>query len=58
MFVAAFHGEQPVFTYGRIVFEEDVDEPYLLCCVSHCGGSYVVDYVTHYLDPRGMLATN
>lgn len=58
VFVAAFYGEQPVFTYGRIVFEEDVDEPYLHCFVSHCGGSYVVDYVTHYLDPKTILATN
>lgn len=58
VFVAAFHGGQPVFTYGRIVFEEDVDNPYLQCFVAHCGGSYVVDYVTHYLDPTKLPATN
>ena len=55
---AALLGEEPVFAYGRIVFEQDVHKPYLRCFVAHCGGSYVVDYVTHYLDPKTILATN
>ena len=59
VFVArAVVGEDPVFAHGCIVFEEDFDTPRFRCFVANCGGSYVVDFVTHYLDPTKIPATN